>query len=294
MQNQPDLLDVTNDHEVHTLHEMQQPGEVTTLTGVKSDTKTGRQISAQQDPEQQFILDINRAVLSGDITIDKINQLLDIKKRIIDQRNLDAFNAAMSLMQAELPVVGKDKVGDKNARYASYESLWGDCKEIVGKHGFSLTFDIDQTIEHKITVIGKLTHSQGHFVTTHLTLPLDTSGSKNAVQGYGSTLSYGKRYTATFLLNVASALEDDDDGVAAGKHLSAFVGQAELKTIHDGIKKCDDKYGDTKTTTMLLNYMNVPDFIEIPMSAFPKARGFLEARWKGAGTVNPTNAPGAR
>jgi hypothetical protein len=48
-----------------------------------------------------------------------------------------------------------------------------------------------------------------------MTLPLDTSGSKNNVQAVGSSTSYGKRYTATLLLNIRTKGEDDD-GHAGG------------------------------------------------------------------------------
>jgi hypothetical protein len=42
-----------------------------------------------------------------------------------------------------------------------------------------------------------LSHELGHSEETTMTLPLDTSGSKNNVQAVGSSTSYGKRYTAT-------------------------------------------------------------------------------------------------
>ncbi|WP_409524602.1 ERF family protein [Pseudomonas sp.] len=41
-------------------------------------------------------------------------------------------------------------------------------------------------------------------------LPLDTSGSKNAVQAVGSSTSYGKRYVMSALLNLTTRGEDDD------------------------------------------------------------------------------------
>ncbi|HET9820175.1 MAG TPA: ERF family protein, partial [Rhodanobacteraceae bacterium] len=50
----------------------------------------------------------------------------------------------------------------------------------------------------------------GHREETSITLPADTSGSKNAVQAVASSTSYGKRYTAGALLNLTSHGEDDD------------------------------------------------------------------------------------
>ncbi len=41
-------------------------------------------------------------------------------------------------------------------------------------------------------------------------LPLDTSGSKNNIQGMGSSLTYGKRYLVTAMLNIVTEGEDKD------------------------------------------------------------------------------------
>jgi len=47
-----------------------------------------------------------------------------------------------------------------------------------------------------------------------MALPIDSSGAKNNVQGWGSSVSYGKRYTCFALLNI-SARGEDDDGKSA-------------------------------------------------------------------------------
>jgi len=56
-----------------------------------------------------------------------------------------------------------------------------------------------------------------------MTLPLDNSGSKNAVQAVGSSVSYGKRYVMAALLNITTRGEDDDGNAAAPiKTVTAF------------------------------------------------------------------------
>jgi len=55
-----------------------------------------------------------------------------------------------------------------------------------------------------------LSHREGHREETTFALPIDTSGAKNNVQGWGSSVSYAKRYTACALLNIAARGEDDD------------------------------------------------------------------------------------
>lgn len=46
-------------------------------------------------------------------------------------------------------------------------------------------------------------------LSTRLRLPPDLSGDKNSIQAVGSSVSYGKRYTACALLNITSRGEDD-------------------------------------------------------------------------------------
>ena len=65
-----------------------------------------------------------------------------------------------------------------------------------------------------MTVTGVLMHRAGHSMRTSMTLPFDTSGSKNAVQAIGSSVSYGKRYVISAMLNIATRKEDDN-GYAA-------------------------------------------------------------------------------
>jgi hypothetical protein len=59
-----------------------------------------------------------------------------------------------------------------------------------------------------------VTHRDGHSEETSLASPVDTSGSKNAVQQIGSTVEYLRRYTLLAALGLATS--KDDDGHAAG------------------------------------------------------------------------------
>ena len=102
--------------------------------------------------------------------------------------------------------------------YALWEDIDAAITDILADHGLVLTFRSGVAQDGKITVTGVLSHKGGHSEQTTITLPHDSSGSKNAVQAVGSSTSYGKRYTATLLLNIRTKGEDDDgkNGGAAG------------------------------------------------------------------------------
>lgn len=149
-----------------------------------------------------------------DIDIDKIERLIELQERIRTTNAKQAFYAAFSAMQDEMPEISeaggiKDRSGKVQSTYALWEDINKAIKPILQKFGFGLSFRINQR-DAFICVAGVLSHREGHAEETEIALPIDGSGSKNAVQAVGSSTSYGKRYTAMALLNITSRGEDDD------------------------------------------------------------------------------------
>lgn len=160
--------------------------------------------------ETQAIMQmIERVVLNPEADMDKLDKMLDMQERILNRNAKQAFTADLAAMQSELPLVGKAGEGHNNAKYAKLEDINEAIRPTLQKYGFAVTFRIKQT-EKLLTVIAILSHRLGHSEDTDLMLPLDTSGSKNAVQAVGSTISYGKRYALCALLNISTG--DDTDG----------------------------------------------------------------------------------
>lgn len=161
---------------------------------------------------------IERAASNPNVDIDKMERILNMRREMQRDQAKAAFMSALADMQTELPAIqerGEIKIGSgKPQRYALWEDINDAIKPVLARHGFALSFKTGQS-EAKISVTGILGHRLGHSEETTMLLPLDTSGSKNAVQAVGSSTSYGKRYTAAALLNLTSRGEDDD-GKAAG------------------------------------------------------------------------------
>lgn len=160
---------------------------------------------------------ISRAASDPNTDVDKLERLMGLYERITAQQAKGAFNAALARVQPQLPVIEEHGATDK-AKYATWEDINDGIRPVLHEHGFALSFRV-RRVENAISVTGILSHEDGHSEETTLELPSDTSGSKNAVQAVGSSLSYGKRYTAMALLNITSrAPQDrDDDGKAAGR-----------------------------------------------------------------------------
>jgi hypothetical protein len=158
---------------------------------------------------------IERAAMNPAVDIDKMERLLQMQQTIVARNAQAEFAAALADMQAELPVI---KERGKNSNTGSKYALWEDVNEqirpILGKHGFSISFRT-KTEGDFVAVTGVITHRSGHSEETTFTLPVDKGPGRNLVQAHGSSISYGKRYTAAALLNLTSRGEDDD-GNGAG------------------------------------------------------------------------------
>lgn len=181
---------------------------------------------------------ISRAATDPSTDVDKLDRLLAMYERISDREAKAAYADALALMQPELPEI-VERGGIKNANkevqstYALWEDINREIKPILAKHGFALSFRVER-IDGLVSVTGVLEHRAGHRESTTLSLPVDSSGSKNAVQAVGSSTSYGQRYTAKLLLNLTSR-GADDDGKAAGQPGRKSAAQAKRDGDHEKI-----------------------------------------------------------
>lgn len=157
---------------------------------------------------------IDRLLARPDVPVEKLEQLFALHQKVEADRARREFLAAFSDLQAALPAVERKGKGHNDKRYARFEDLIEKVRGPLAQHGFSLSFRISHE-DTKVRVIGVLGHRAGHEERTDMPLPADSSGSKNPVQAWGSSVSYGKRYVAMTLLGIATE-DEDDDGKAAG------------------------------------------------------------------------------
>lgn len=157
----------------------------------------------------------------------KIRELFAIQKEIQDEEARVAFTKAYVALQDDLPTIdakglieiaardkGDRRTSAQSTPFATYQEIHRATKPGLRNHGFALWFAPEIGTDDRIVIRGHLDHIGGHGKEGSLRAPLETSGSKNNLQGAGSTLSYLKRYLAISLLNIISeAAEDkDDDG----------------------------------------------------------------------------------
>jgi hypothetical protein len=232
-------------------------------------------VASQASESGAIISMIERAARDPAVDIDKMERLMAMRDRVLAREAQLAFDTAFAEMQPKLPVIDKKgriegeskRTGEKlNQAHGRWEDISPAIMPIIGSHGFGLRFRQEQvqdtTGQQKTRITAVLSHKQGHREEAYFDLPLDTSGSKNNVQAYGSTASYGKRYSATLVLNIVTKGEDDD-GKAAG---------ALLPISEDQAKQITQLIADTKSdVTKFLAWIGAESVSDIPAGKFDQA-----------------------
>jgi hypothetical protein len=197
------------------------------------------------------------------------------------RQSVAAFNEAFARLQPRLPRVKKNGEVwypiDKNKpdgpsrrafRYSRWEDIDLAIRPLLNDEGFSLSFDTAPYPGGGYLIVGKLLHSAGHEKTASFgPVPLDTSGGKNNLQGAASSLSYGKRHTASMLLNLV--FEGDDDDGTGGP-----IDEAQAAYLRELLSK------SSRTESQFLRYMRAEAFEQIAYKDYPKAVGALLERIK--------------
>lgn len=161
---------------------------------------------------------ISRAASDPNTDVNKLERMMAMYERMEAKKAEAAFYAAMTAAQMEMRRVGTDAVNPQTrSKYATYGALDKALRPIYSGHGFSLSFDTDDSPkpEH-IRVLCYVSHEAGHSRTYKTDMPADGKGAKGGdamtkTHAAGAAMSYGMRYLLKMIFNVAVG-EDDTDG----------------------------------------------------------------------------------
>lgn len=142
-----------------------------------------------------------------------LEKLMALSERWEANQARKAFDTAMADAKANMGTVHKTTKGNYGM-YADFASVARLVDPVLSEHGLSYRFKVNQN-ERGMQVTCVVRHRDGHSEETTLFSPVDTSGSKNAVQQIGSTQTYLQRYTLMAALGLAAS--KDDDGHSAGR-----------------------------------------------------------------------------
>ena len=135
---------------------------------------------------------------------------------------------ALAKAQGAIQAAKKDSENPHfKAKYADLASVWAACREQLSSNGIAVVQAPGECSDGRVWLETMLLHSSGEWISELLSIPL----AKVDAHGFGSALTYARRYALAAMVGVAP---DDDDGNAAAKHGEAVSNGPAPRTKLDG------------------------------------------------------------
>lgn len=129
----------------------------------------------------------------------------------MQSEQINELAEALCQAQAKLESAKKDANNPFfKSKYATLESSWEACRDVLTSNGISVVQQPLKTSQNgTVCVRTTLLHKSGQWIYGEIELPV----SKPDAQGYGSAISYARRYGLQALVGICA--EDDDGNGAA-------------------------------------------------------------------------------
>jgi hypothetical protein len=207
---------------------------------------------------------LDRAVSQG-ANIETLDRLMSLQERWEKSQSRKEFDAAIAAAKSDLKPVIKNRQGH-NSRYADFAKISTAVDPVLSKNGLSYRFRTMQDDRIHVTCI--LSHKSGHSEENTVSGPPDASGSKNAIQAIGSTLTYLQRYSLLQALGLA--VSEDDDGRGSGD--DGPISQTQLNELEKIISEV------SADNNKFLKFLKIEKLSDLPAYKFDAAKSALEGK----------------
>jgi ribosomal protein S20 len=121
----------------------------------------------------------------------------------------DKLDAALAKAQSQIDSASKDKVNPAfRSKYADLTAVWEACRAALTGNGISVSQWPVHSDDNRLHLITRLA-CEGEWMLCEFSIPT----SKQDAHGYGSAVTYAKRFSLAAAVGVVA--DDDDDGNAA-------------------------------------------------------------------------------
>lgn len=178
-----------------------------------------------------------------------------------------------ALVQVQATVEGAIK-GKKNpafkSNYADLSSVWDACREQLVTNGLTVVQFPGEMVDNRMTMTTQLSHESGEWMRGTLSIPL----SKVDAQGYGSAVTYARRYA---LASVVGVCPEDDDGNAASRPAPR---QEQVARITDDQRNTLMTLAEQSGADMkgFCTFYKISALPELPADRFQHAKTMLERK----------------
>jgi hypothetical protein len=122
---------------------------------------------------------------------------------------LAALSKALAAAQSEFPKVtldGRGQVGGRKYAYATLGNVIVKVRDALATHGLAVVQTPEPGAPDMVTLTTTILHESGQYISGTVAVPYTAA----TPQGYGSAMTYARRYSLAAILNLA--IEDDLDG----------------------------------------------------------------------------------
>ena len=202
-----------------------------------------------------------------------LERLLDLQLKWEANEARKAFMEAKAAFYKDAPEITKNKHvgftsrrtgGDTDYWHATLDHVVASAAPVLAKHGFTHSWFTAQD-DKGIEVACELTHVMGHKERVSLKAPPEMSGTKNAIQGIGSTITFLERYTFLAVTGLAAKNQDDD----GGRRGADFVTTDQADELQELVESThSDK-------PRFFEFVEADSFATIPAKKFDAAKAML-------------------
>lgn len=125
---------------------------------------------------------------------------------------IDALATALAAAQGEIRPAVKDANNPAfNSKYADLSAVFDAVRPTLAKHGLSVVQLPEHSDDALLHLTTRICHKSGQWIEGTMSIPV----SKVNAHGYGSAITYARRYALSAVLGVVA--DDDDDGNKASE-----------------------------------------------------------------------------
>lgn len=217
---------------------------------------------------------IERAARDPNTDVEKMERLFQLQERVLDRAAETAFSEAKHVAQSKMPQIKRTGKNDQTrSTYAELDEIAEQIDPIAHAHGFSMSFGTaDSPLESHYRVTCRLRHRGGFYEDYHADVPADTVGmkgnqNKTATHGFGSTMSYGRRYLKLLVWDIATT--DDDGRAATTGALIDFTDLERLRARASQVGADEAKFA---------RFLKIPALAQLPAARVREAMAELDAK----------------
>jgi len=159
------------------------------------------------------------------------------------------LDAALAKAQSQIDSASKDKVNPAfRSKYADLTAVWEACREALTTNGISVSQWPVHSEDSRLHLVTRLA-CDGEWMMCEFSIPAD----KQNAHGYGSAITYAKRFSLAAAIGVVA--DEDDDGNAASSKGHAPERETNGNYLDGAKRKTTSKATGKLTITQLKEAM---------------------------------------